>query len=68
MKPFRQAGVDIDMGLELFSTFRQAGLPGTEMVLSSRVEGGPDSQTRKFFLSDQMYKDSLTMTECSFDK
>ena len=31
------------MGLKLFSTFRRAGLPSPEMVLGSRVEGGPDS-------------------------
>jgi ubiquinone/menaquinone biosynthesis C-methylase UbiE len=45
---FRQAGVDIDMGLKLFSTFRRADLPSPEMVLGSRVEGGPDSPVYRY--------------------
>jgi hypothetical protein len=46
---FRRAGVDIDMGLKLFSTFKKAGLPGPEMILSSRVEAGPDSPRLSIF-------------------
>ena len=45
---FRQAGVDIDMGLKLLSTFRRAGLPSPEMLLGSRVEGGPDSPVYRY--------------------
>lgn len=40
---FTRAGVETDMGSKLFSTFRRAGLPGPQMLLSARFEGGPDS-------------------------
>ena len=40
---FRRAGFETDMGSRLFSTFRRAGLPGPEMALEGRVEGGPGS-------------------------
>ena len=40
---FKRAGVETDMGSKLFSTFRRAGLPGPQMLLSARIEGGPDS-------------------------
>ena len=43
METFRRAGVETDMGSKLYSTFRRAGLPGPQMLLSARVEGGPDS-------------------------
>jgi ubiquinone/menaquinone biosynthesis C-methylase UbiE len=33
---FRQARVDIDMGLRLFSTFKKAGLPAPEMIELAR--------------------------------
>jgi len=58
---FRQAGVDIDMGLKLFSTFRRAGLPGPEMVLGSRVEGGPDSPVYRYLA--QTVRSLLPMME-----
>jgi ubiquinone/menaquinone biosynthesis C-methylase UbiE len=45
---FRRAGVDIDMGLKLFSIFKKAGLPSPEMILSSGVEGGPDSPVYRY--------------------
>ena len=35
---FRQTGVDIDMGLKLFSSFRRAGLPGPEIIFGSQPE------------------------------
>ena len=40
---FRRAGFGTDMGSRLFSTFRRAGLPGPEMTLEGRVEGGAGS-------------------------
>jgi hypothetical protein len=39
---------DIDMGLKLFSTFKKAGLPSPKMILTSRVEGGPDSPVYRY--------------------
>jgi hypothetical protein len=58
---FLQAGVDIDMGLKLFATFRRAGLPGPEMLLGSRVEGGPDSPA--YGLLAQTLRSLLPMIE-----
>ncbi|BCQ29538.1 methyltransferase domain-containing protein (plasmid) [Caballeronia sp. NK8] len=43
METFARAGVETDMGSKLYSTFRRAGLPGPQMLLSARIEGGPDS-------------------------
>jgi hypothetical protein len=39
----RRAGFEIDMGSKLYPTFRRAGLAGPRMLLSARVEAGPDS-------------------------
>jgi SAM-dependent methyltransferase len=40
---FVRAGADVDMGWKLFATFRRAGLPGPQMLLSSPVAAGADS-------------------------
>ena len=40
---FWRAGLELDMGSKLHATFRRAGLPAPEMLLSARVESGPDS-------------------------
>jgi ubiquinone/menaquinone biosynthesis C-methylase UbiE len=43
IETFRRAGVEIDMGSKLHSTFRDAGLPDPQMMLAARFESGPDS-------------------------
>jgi ubiquinone/menaquinone biosynthesis C-methylase UbiE len=40
---FRRGGAQLDMGSRLFATFRQAGLPGPELLLRARIETPPDS-------------------------
>jgi ubiquinone/menaquinone biosynthesis C-methylase UbiE len=45
LETIRRAGFEIDMGSRLFSTFRQAGLPGPQMILEGRVEGGAGSMS-----------------------
>ena len=40
---FEHAGFESDMGSKLFATFLNAGLPAPEMIVTGRVEGGPDS-------------------------
>jgi ubiquinone/menaquinone biosynthesis C-methylase UbiE len=40
---FWRAGLELDMGSKLHTTFRRAGLPAPEMLLSARVESGPNS-------------------------
>jgi ubiquinone/menaquinone biosynthesis C-methylase UbiE len=39
---FQQAGFETDMGSKLFTTFREAGLPGPQMTLGARIGGGAD--------------------------
>jgi ubiquinone/menaquinone biosynthesis C-methylase UbiE len=39
----RRAGFTNDMGSQLYPTFLRAGLPGPEMILAGRVEGGAGS-------------------------
>ncbi|MDR5879883.1 class I SAM-dependent methyltransferase [Caballeronia sp. LZ032] len=48
IETFRRAGVDTEMGAKLFKTFRQAGLPDPQMLLSARFEGGPDAFTYRY--------------------
>jgi ubiquinone/menaquinone biosynthesis C-methylase UbiE len=43
LETFRRAGFEIDMGSRLYSTFVRAGLPGPEMCLEARVQGGSGS-------------------------
>jgi SAM-dependent methyltransferase len=38
-----KAGIAIQMGPELFSLFREAGLPGPRLVIETIAEGGPDA-------------------------
>jgi ubiquinone/menaquinone biosynthesis C-methylase UbiE len=45
---FVHAGVDIEMGWKLSSTFEEAGLPTPEMFLASPVAAGPDSPMYKY--------------------
>jgi SAM-dependent methyltransferase len=40
---FLKLGVEIDMGSKLYPTFLHAGLPAPQMLLSARIEGGPDA-------------------------
>jgi SAM-dependent methyltransferase len=42
MTTFQRARLEIDMGLKLFTTFREAGLPGPQMMLGARIGGGAD--------------------------
>ena len=37
------AGADLEAGLSLYRTFREAGLPAPRMRMEAPVEGGPDS-------------------------
>jgi hypothetical protein len=43
IKTFEHAGFESEMGAKLFATFLNAGLPGPQMILEGRVEGGPHS-------------------------
>ncbi|HXG66221.1 MAG TPA: class I SAM-dependent methyltransferase [Blastocatellia bacterium] len=43
VETFRRGGTEIQMGLKLYPTFISAGLPAPQMVMSARVEGGPQS-------------------------
>jgi SAM-dependent methyltransferase len=43
LETFRRAGFETDMGSRLFPTFLRAGLPGPQMALEGRVEGGAGS-------------------------
>lgn len=45
---FEKSNVDIRMGRKLYSTFRQAGLPGPRMILNARVEGGADTSACQY--------------------
>ena len=47
-RTFQKAGVEIDMGSKLYSTFTKAGLPGPQMNLQSRIGGGPDLPDYKY--------------------
>lgn len=40
---FRAAGADPQMGMKLYSTFREAGLPAPELETVRFLSGGPDS-------------------------
>jgi ubiquinone/menaquinone biosynthesis C-methylase UbiE len=44
----RQARVEMHMGLKLYSTFVDAGLPAPQMNMGMRVEGGPDSPVYEY--------------------
>jgi ubiquinone/menaquinone biosynthesis C-methylase UbiE len=57
----RRAGFEIDMGSKLYPTFRRAGLPGPQMLLSARVEAGPDSAGYEYIA--QMVRSLLPMME-----
>jgi ubiquinone/menaquinone biosynthesis C-methylase UbiE len=48
IETFARAGFEIDIGSKLFATFLRAVLPSPEMVLTGRVEGGPDSPVYDF--------------------
>ena len=57
----RRAGFEIDMGSKLYPTFRRAGLPGPQMLLSARVEAGPESAGYEYVA--QMVRSLLPMME-----
>jgi len=57
----RRAGFEIDMGSKLYPTFRRAGLPGPQMLLSARVEAGPDSAGYEYVV--QTVRSLLPMME-----
>jgi SAM-dependent methyltransferase len=44
IETFRRGGTEAEMGLKLYSTFMNAGLPAPRMILGARVEGGRDSE------------------------
>lgn len=45
----RAAGADIEAGMRLRRTFREAGLPAPTLRLETRVEGGADSPIYRYF-------------------
>ncbi len=45
---FERAGVDTQMGPKLYVTFKRAGLPGPQMNLSARIDGGPDAPAHDY--------------------
>jgi ubiquinone/menaquinone biosynthesis C-methylase UbiE len=44
----RQAQIEMHMGLKLYPTFVDAGLPAPQMIMDVRVEGGPDSPAYEY--------------------
>lgn len=42
------AGADLEAGLSLYRTFREAGLPAPQMRMEAPVEGGPDSPIYRY--------------------
>jgi hypothetical protein len=59
---FRRAGFDGAIVSTLRAIFLQAGLPGPQMILESRVEGGPGSPV--YELLAESLRSVLPMTEC----
>jgi ubiquinone/menaquinone biosynthesis C-methylase UbiE len=57
----RRAGFEIDMGSKLYPTFRRAGLEDPRMLLSARVEAGPESAGYEYVA--QMVRSLLPMME-----
>jgi ubiquinone/menaquinone biosynthesis C-methylase UbiE len=44
VEAFERAGVEISMGSRLYSIYKQAGLPESQMIGAGRVEGGAHSE------------------------
>lgn len=44
-----RAGIELDMGLKLRQTLLKAGFVSPELLLTGRVEGGPDSPVYEYF-------------------
>jgi len=57
----RQSGAHIQMGLDLFRAFLEAGLGVPQMMMEARVEGGPDSEVYEYLA--QIVRSLLPMIE-----
>jgi ubiquinone/menaquinone biosynthesis C-methylase UbiE len=57
----RRSGADIQMGLRLYRTFLQAGLPAPRMIMGARVEAGDDSIAYEYMA--QLVRSLLPMIE-----
>ncbi len=57
----RSSGAHIQMGLDLFRTFLDAGLGVPQMMMEARVEGGPNSEVYEYMA--QLVRSLLPMIE-----